>query len=483
MTLINQPNLMTPMRPIALMIKRFSHIYSSGNKLRRNITIRKAIKLSFVLLSLLLLTDHARSDDLTKITIRMEMPAKSIARLRYSNDLSELLMLNFRNPSGSRQLISQSVNVTKPTVFRYSIISPKNSFRHHFIAVPGDTVKLILKENYDIALLNTEKARFIEEDVDLFQTVLNHTTDLKRNLSQIYTALDSTLAIYHNTINSLTISGGRKDLLKIIADVYISHLKLNAANWKNVAHNTFTDSVAGNIYNSLSRLTTINSWDLKNLLEAFITYKAGGANPSLMNYIRAARYAGSGIPEKTFILEKLAAFPEKNSPEYKNAISYLKGYLDVPGNAFLEKTVLNPELILTNGKTYTLQKELNDLPSDGLIVLDFWATWCKPCLYEFPFLQQHIKNLRTKKIVFIGISIDKDTDNSQWKTAALTNFGGLENYHNYRVGDLHRKSLLAALKITSIPRYFIINKKGEILNDDFNNPSSKDFIKDLEQYL
>jgi cytochrome c biogenesis protein CcmG, thiol:disulfide interchange protein DsbE len=64
-----------------------------------------------------------------------------------------------------------------------------------------------------------------------------------------------------------------------------------------------------------------------------------------------------------------------------------------------------PEFSITadNGRTVTL-------PSFGgkLLVLNFWATWCPPCVQETPSLSRFAATYAPKGVVVLGISVDKD---------------------------------------------------------------------------
>lgn len=43
-----------------------------------------------------------------------------------------------------------------------------------------------------------------------------------------------------------------------------------------------------------------------------------------------------------------------------------------------------------------------------LLVLNFWATWCPPCISELPSLNAMAKTLAPKGVVVLGISVDHD---------------------------------------------------------------------------
>lgn len=44
--------------------------------------------------------------------------------------------------------------------------------------------------------------------------------------------------------------------------------------------------------------------------------------------------------------------------------------------------------------------------SDSLYVVNFWATWCKPCVEELPYFMEAEKELRNEKVKFVYVSLD-----------------------------------------------------------------------------
>ncbi len=50
------------------------------------------------------------------------------------------------------------------------------------------------------------------------------------------------------------------------------------------------------------------------------------------------------------------------------------------------------------------------LPNFGgkLLVLNFWATWCQPCVEEVPSLSEFAKRFDGRGVVVLGVSVDKD---------------------------------------------------------------------------
>lgn len=108
-----------------------------------------------------------------------------------------------------------------------------------------------------------------------------------------------------------------------------------------------------------------------------------------------------------------------------------------------------------------------------LVYVDVWATWCVPCLNEFPALQALEKEYHGKDIVFVSISVDKDKE--KWidyqKTKKL---GGIQLHADFDA----EITFSEAYAIKTIPRFILIDKNGNIINADAPRPSEPE-IKEL----
>ena len=99
------------------------------------------------------------------------------------------------------------------------------------------------------------------------------------------------------------------------------------------------------------------------------------------------------------------------------------------------------------------------------VFIDIWATWCKPCCYEIPFIKEIEHRLKDKNIVFVSISKDKDLD--VWKNYVKNeNMGGLQlNYGR-------NSDFMDYFYITGIPRFIIIDPNQKIVTARAPKPSS-----------
>jgi thiol-disulfide isomerase/thioredoxin len=120
------------------------------------------------------------------------------------------------------------------------------------------------------------------------------------------------------------------------------------------------------------------------------------------------------------------------------------------------------------GKNKAL-KEIIQQNIGNVIYLDFWASWCIPCRQEMKGNKKFSDyQINGKKIVYIFISIDEIFSN--WKEACkaelLTDFK-----NNYLLKDFNTSKVKDVYNLSTIPRYILINKKGQIVNQNALRPS------------
>ena len=114
------------------------------------------------------------------------------------------------------------------------------------------------------------------------------------------------------------------------------------------------------------------------------------------------------------------------------------------------------------------------------IYVDVWATWCGPCRQEIPFLKKVEEKYHGKNIEFVSISVDVDKDHEKWKTFVTEKeLGGIQLFADKNWNSEFMKSY----GINSIPRFILIDPKGNIVKADAERPSSPKLQEELDKLL
>ncbi len=113
-----------------------------------------------------------------------------------------------------------------------------------------------------------------------------------------------------------------------------------------------------------------------------------------------------------------------------------------------------------------------------IVYVDFWASWCVPCLAEVPSaekLKEYYK--QNDDVVFLYISLDdKEQD---WRNIIKSK--DLKGLHILSLG--WKSEVADKYNISSIPRYFLIDKNGRIANQNAPRPSDEGIITEIDRVL
>lgn len=120
---------------------------------------------------------------------------------------------------------------------------------------------------------------------------------------------------------------------------------------------------------------------------------------------------------------------------------------------------------------------MNDFKGKN-IYIDFWATWCKPCVAEIPDLKKLEEKFKDKNIVFLSISLDSQKDVEKWKNfIEKKELGGIQLIAENAWSSKTVKDYL----VDSIPRFIIVDSEGTLVDIDAPRPSSGKINKVLNR--
>lgn len=160
------------------------------------------------------------------------------------------------------------------------------------------------------------------------------------------------------------------------------------------------------------------------------------------------------------------------SPEYQKLINNLLGLDDqAPQSNFIGQKFIDITGKTPDGKTISI----SDYAGKGKVVLiDFWASWCGPCIKEMPNVVAAYQKYKGKGFDIVGISLDEDKD--KW-IAAIKNL----NMTWAQMSDLKgwESELSAPYQVTSIPFTLLIDKDGTIVAENLRGLQLENKLSEL----
>lgn len=102
-------------------------------------------------------------------------------------------------------------------------------------------------------------------------------------------------------------------------------------------------------------------------------------------------------------------------------------------------------------------KEYEDVKGEKLTVIDFWATWCQPCVRSLPELIKISDEFKAEGVNLVGISIDGPRNQS--KILPFVKSMGV----NYSILRDVNSEVMMEMNVTSVPTLMIFDSKGEIV--------------------
>lgn len=204
--------------------------------------------------------------------------------------------------------------------------------------------------------------------------------------------------------------------------------------------------------------------NLKKEIEKFVTAKPHSYVSPFVLFITSQYYDDIIFLEKCFNLLDNTVRSSQIGTSLSQYISYTK--IGAVGSDAINFT--QPDTTGAPVSLYSFKGKY--------VLVDFWASWCRPCRMENPNVVENYKKFKNKNFTVLGVSLDKPGDKDKWIDAIHTD--SLSWTH---VSDLQFWNNAAALlyHVQQIPQNMLIDPAGKIIAKNLRGPDLRNKLCEI----
>lgn len=328
---------------------------------------------------------------------------------------------------------------SSPTIRVKSVEGSQATFEYQFYKKHNDS--------YDkqIQALNKEASKYaylIKQNPQQYNQIIG---GLKQKWDSIQIAHNS----YINSLAEKVTSPFLKDIANMLKMDETNNTKNSYLQKSDFADERFArgEFLSRKINTYFLQLSQLNAQNYQMEMNSLLSYSTSNTLSRQVVYEIVIPTAASFSMETS---KQYAKNYVNEFPESKYAKEWLAKFPVNIGDQFKEIELLGPD----RKTTY----KLSDLKGK-VILLDFWASWCGPCIAEMPNVVNAYKKYHEQGFEVYSVSLDGNVNS--WK-GAIQRFNMVWPYH---VSSLQKWRCPSAqgYGVTGIPFTMLINKDGEII--------------------
>ena len=159
----------------------------------------------------------------------------------------------------------------------------------------------------------------------------------------------------------------------------------------------------------------------------------------------------------------------KEGKELADMLEKARKELALKANVEVGKMAPDFTAATPDGKKVSLKQSMGKVT-----IIDFWASWCKPCRMENPNVVALYNEMHAQGLNIIGVSLDKEA--GKWKEAIAADKLAWNQVSNLKFWD---EPIAAQYGVKSIPATFILDSTGKIVARDLRGDELKAKVTEL----